>query len=72
MIGQITGRELESRMVGSVAGALLAVQNGANIIRVHDVAETKDALAVLSAVSAQKNKATEKSNKPSIEWPDED
>ncbi len=72
MIGQITGRELEQRLIGSVAGALLAAQNGANIIRVHDVAETKDALAVLSAVSAHKNKAAEKSTKPSILWPDED
>jgi dihydropteroate synthase len=72
MIGQITGRELNQRVVGSVAAAMLAVQNGASIIRVHDVAETKDALAVLSAVAAQKNKSVEKSSKPSIQWPDED
>lgn len=72
MIGLMTGRELENRMVGSVAAAMLAVQNGASIIRVHDVAETKDALTVLSAVSAYKTKTTEKSNKPSILWPDED
>ena len=72
MIGLMTGRELESRMVGSVAAAMLAIQNGASIIRVHDVAETKDALAVLSAVLAQKNKSVEKSSKPNIQWPDED
>lgn len=72
MIGLMTGRELESRMVGSVAAAMLAVQNGASIIRVHDVAETKDALAVLSAVSAYKTKTTEKSNKSNIMWPDVD
>jgi dihydropteroate synthase len=72
MIGQITGRELESRKIGSVAAAMLAVQNGASIIRVHDVAETKDALAVLAAVAAYKTKTTEKSNKPSILWPNED
>ena len=72
MIGQITGRELNQRVVGSVAAAMLAVQNGASIIRVHDVAETKDALAVLSAVTAQKDKSFEKSSKPSIQWPDDD
>ena len=72
MIGLMTGRNLEQRMVGSVAAAMLAVQNGASIIRVHDVAESKDALAVLSAVSAYKTKTAEKSNKPSILWPDED
>ncbi len=72
MIGQITGRELNQRVIGSVVAAMLAVQNGASIIRVHDVAETNDALAVLSAVSAYKMKTTEKSSKPSIMWPDED
>lgn len=72
MIGQITGRELNQRIIGSAAAALLAAQNGANIIRVHDVAETKDALAVLAAVTAQKNKSLEKSTKPSIQWPDDD
>ncbi|MBP6309508.1 MAG: dihydropteroate synthase, partial [Arenimonas sp.] len=54
MIGQITGRELNARLVGSAAAALLAAQNGANIIRVHDVAATKDALAILAAVQAAK------------------
>jgi dihydropteroate synthase len=72
MIGQITGRELNQRIVGSAAAALLAAQNGANIIRVHDVAETKDVLAVLAAVTAQKINTIEKSNKPSIQWPDDD
>jgi dihydropteroate synthase len=46
MIGQITGRNVGGRMVGSVAAALAAVVRGAQIVRVHDVAATRDALAV--------------------------
>ena len=47
MIGEFTGREVGERMAGSVAAALLAVQNGARLVRVHDVRETVDALKVL-------------------------
>ncbi|MEF2267990.1 dihydropteroate synthase [Janthinobacterium sp. LS2A] len=46
MIGAVTGRPVEQRLAGSVAGALAAVAQGAEIIRVHDVAETADALKV--------------------------
>ena len=47
MIGTLLGgRAVEERVVGSVAAALLAVQAGANILRVHDVRETVDALAI--------------------------
>ncbi|MCC7644096.1 MULTISPECIES: dihydropteroate synthase [unclassified Janthinobacterium] len=46
MIGAVTGRSVEQRLAGSVAGALAAVAQGAEIIRVHDVAETVDALKV--------------------------
>ncbi len=49
-IGLITGKPVEHRMAGSVAAALLAVTNGASIVRVHDVAETVDALKVWRAV----------------------
>ncbi|BDI06665.1 dihydropteroate synthase [Sphaerotilus microaerophilus] len=48
-IGSVTGRATEERMVGSVAAALAAVQYGARVIRVHDVAATVDALAVWQA-----------------------
>ena len=51
MLGAITGREVESRVAASVAAALLAAQKGAKILRVHDVAETRDALAVLAAIN---------------------
>ncbi len=51
MIGAITGREAaDQRVAGSVAAALIAAQRGAAILRVHDVAETRDALAVLEAL----------------------
>ena len=47
MIGALLGdKEVDKRMIGSVTAALVAVENGANIIRAHDVAETKDALTV--------------------------
>ncbi len=50
MIGTITGRDVDRRAVGSAAAALLAVQRGADLVRVHDVAETADALAMLAAL----------------------
>jgi dihydropteroate synthase len=50
MLGAITGLPVEERLPASVAAALLAVQNGARIVRVHDVAPTRAALAVLAAV----------------------
>ncbi len=53
MLGRITGRELpQERVHASVAAALIAVQNGAAIVRVHDVAATRDALAVWQAVAS--------------------
>ncbi|MBY0270193.1 MAG: dihydropteroate synthase [Burkholderiales bacterium] len=52
MIGTLTGRDAVDRLAGSLAAALLAVQRGAAIVRVHDVAATRDALAVWQAVSA--------------------
>jgi hypothetical protein len=53
MLGEITGRKVSQRETASVAAALLAARNGARILRVHDVAATKDALAVWSAVDNQ-------------------
>jgi dihydropteroate synthase len=50
MLGQLTGRPVEGRVSASVAAALLAAQAGAAIVRVHDVAETRDALSILNAV----------------------
>ena len=50
MLGTLTGRPVEQRQAASVAAAVLAAERGAAIIRVHDVAETVDALAVTRAV----------------------
>jgi dihydropteroate synthase len=51
MIGALTGRDVEHRAAGSAAAALIAVQKGAMIVRVHDVAATRDALAVWQGVA---------------------
>jgi len=48
-LGQVTGLPLEQRMVPSVAAALLAVEHGARVVRVHDVRETAAALQVWKA-----------------------
>ncbi|GHU07552.1 dihydropteroate synthase [Betaproteobacteria bacterium] len=50
MLGEITGRPLGERLSASVAAALIAANRGARILRVHDVAETRDALNVWRAV----------------------
>jgi dihydropteroate synthase len=52
MLGAITGRPVEQRLAASIAAATLAALKGAKILRVHDVAETSDALAVLAAIDA--------------------
>jgi dihydropteroate synthase len=49
-LGAITGRPVGERLAASLAAALLAAQQGARILRVHDVRETRDALAVLRAM----------------------
>jgi len=50
MLGAIIGRPVEQRLAASIAAATLAALKGAKILRVHDVAETSDALAVLAAI----------------------
>ncbi len=49
-LGDLTGRDVNERMPGSISAAVIAVMNGAQIVRAHDVRETVDALKVLSAV----------------------
>lgn len=51
MVGMLTGRPVAGRLAGSLAAALAAATRGADIIRVHDVAETVDALKVWHALS---------------------
>ncbi|MGY1639015.1 dihydropteroate synthase [Geodermatophilus sp. SYSU D00742] len=52
VLGQLTGRDVRERLPGSLAAAVVAVQRGASVLRVHDVAATRDVLAVLEAVDA--------------------
>lgn len=52
-VGMVTGKPVGERLAGSVAAALLAVEHGARIVRVHDVAATADALRVWQAVRGQ-------------------
>ena len=48
-LGKLTGKEVGDRLGGSIAAAVIGVQAGADAVRVHDVAATRDALAVLEA-----------------------
>jgi dihydropteroate synthase len=49
-LGKLTGRPVAERLAGSLAMALLALQSGATILRVHDVKETRDVVAVWEAL----------------------
>jgi dihydropteroate synthase len=49
-LGKITGKDVSQLMPASIAAAVLAVQQGAQIVRAHDIAETVDALRVAAAV----------------------
>lgn len=51
MIGSLLNREVDQRLAGSISTALIAAQQGAHIIRVHDVQETADALNILKTVT---------------------
>ncbi|WP_130618779.1 dihydropteroate synthase [Dyella amyloliquefaciens] len=73
MIGAMTGRQVAAeRASGSVAAALVAVQRGARMVRVHDVAATVDALAVWHAIQAG-DTPVRRDPKPSApRWPDDE
>jgi dihydropteroate synthase len=51
MIGNLLNRDVDKRLAGSLTTAVLAAQQGAKIIRVHDVRETMDALKIINAVA---------------------
>lgn len=53
LIGRLIGRDVGERLAGSLALALLAAQNGASVLRVHDVAQTVDVLRILDAYQQQ-------------------
>lgn len=52
MIGAVTARPVDGRLIGSVAAAVLAASAGARVLRVHDVAETVDAMKIVAATQA--------------------
>ena len=52
-LGKLTGRAADERLAASLAAALLALQGGATILRVHDVTETRDVIAVWQAYREQ-------------------
>lgn len=72
MIGSLTGHpKTVDRAAGSAAAALIAVQRGAAIVRVHDVAITRDALAVWAAVSAVATPARRAVSAKKPNWDDD-
>ena len=50
MLGKITGKDTNERVAASIAAAIMAADRGAKIVRVHDVAETVDALKLWEAI----------------------
>jgi len=54
-LGELTGRDVDNRLAASVSAAVIAVMNGAQIVRAHEVRETVDALRIASAVMEARN-----------------
>ena len=53
MLGALTGEDVAQRLPASIAAALIAVQRGASIVRVHDVRATVDALKIYNAINGE-------------------
>lgn len=71
MLGEITGRDVGDRVAGSVAAHLIAAERGAMLLRVHDVAPLRDALALWQALQPHLQAPVRKT--PAMpRWPDED
>lgn len=71
MLGEITGRDVGDRVAGSVAAHLIAAQRGAMLLRVHDVAPLRDALALWQALQPHLQ-APVRQTPAMPRWPDED
>jgi dihydropteroate synthase len=56
MIGNLLQRKVDERLAGNIAVATIAAQKGAQIIRVHDVKETVDAVKIVKIVNAYRDK----------------
>jgi dihydropteroate synthase len=55
MIGNLLQRKIDQRLAGNIAVATVAAQKGAQIIRVHDVKETVDAVKIINMINAYRN-----------------
>jgi len=55
LLGKLTGRDVNERLAGSLAALVFCVLNGANIMRVHDVKESVDAIRVVTALKGKQN-----------------
>lgn len=71
MIGQMTDRAVDQRVAGSVAAHLLAAERGAQLLRTHDVAPLRDALAVLAALRPFQSKPR-REQAAAPRWPDDE
>lgn len=72
MLGALTGRAVGDRVHASVAAAVIAAQHGARLVRVHDVAATRDALSVWQAVAAMPQAARRPAAAATPRWGDDD
>lgn len=72
MIGELTGRDINDRAVGSVAAHLIAAQRGAMLLRVHDVAPMRDALTVWEAVTRLASAQHQVKKVAQPRWPDDE
>lgn len=63
-LGRLTGRPVGERLAASLAAALLAADGGARVVRVHDVAPTRDALAVWESVRQAQQTAQQPAQQP--------
>ncbi len=72
MLGAITGQPVEGRLAASITAAVLAAQGGALLLRVHDVAATRDALALLQAVRDTPRVASGGARTAAPRWGDDD
>lgn len=72
MIGAVTGRPVGERAIGSAVAAVLAAEQGALILRAHDVAATREALAVWQAFHEQPTLRRATPAAGAARWPDDD
>ncbi|HSJ17481.1 MAG TPA: dihydropteroate synthase, partial [Solirubrobacterales bacterium] len=63
-IGKITGREVDERVGGTIASNVIALANGADVFRVHDVGPVREALQVAAAILERKTASVVDERRP--------